>query len=156
MTKLESQAPISPAPSLTTQNDQRQLLRHGAIMLLLGLLSGFTTLFAAVPAAALSAHLIGAVQGAILIGLAGAWPALHASPRILSAIKYTALIGTYTNWIGVQLAAFWSAKRAFVVNADKFSAQATPWQENIVFVLLNLSALVILSCILIVIATRRQ
>jgi hydroxylaminobenzene mutase len=133
---------------------QRVLLRYGAVLVLLGLISGITTFFAAVPSAALSAHNIGVIEGAMLIGLAGAWPALHASPRVLAGIKYTVIIGSYANWIGVQLAAFWSAKGLFVVTGDAFPTEAAGWQEGIVFVLLNLSGLVIATCVLIVVATR--
>lgn len=123
-------------------------------MLLLGLLSGFTTLFAAVPATALSAHNIGTIQAAVLLGLAGAWPALRASNRVRSAIKYTALIGTYSNWIGCQLAAFWGAKRMFSVSGGAITINAADWQEITVGILLNLSILVIVTAVLIVASTR--
>lgn len=137
-----------------TRHTQRVLVRYGAILVLLGLISGITTFFAAVPSAALSAHNIGVIEGTMLIGLAGAWPALRASTRVLAAIKYTAVIGLYANWIGVQLAAFWSAKDLFIVTGGAFPAGAAPWQEGIVFILLNLSGLVIATCGLIVMATR--
>jgi hypothetical protein len=48
----------------------RALVAHAAVMTILGLLSGFTTVFARAPRAALSAHTIGLMQGALLLGLA--------------------------------------------------------------------------------------
>lgn len=136
------------------RSEQRILLRHGAIMLFLGLVSGFTTMFAAVPATALSAHNIGTIQGAVLLGLAGAWPALRASRRVRTTIIYTALIGTYANWIGTQLAAFWSAKRMFSVSGINIPGEALEWQELTVSVLLLLSILVMVTAVLIVASTR--
>lgn len=144
------------AHSDSTTDDQRVLLRYGAALVFLGLISGFTTLFAKSPATALSAHNIGTIEGAMLIGLAGAWPALRGSARTLSIIKYTAIIGTYANWIGVQLAAFWSAKRMFSVTGGNMPDGATGWQEVLVAILLNLSILVMVTTGMIVFATRRK
>jgi hypothetical protein len=115
-------------------------------MTLLGLLSGFTTIFAKAPTAALSAHTIGLVQGALLFGVAGAWHLLRASRRTLGFIKYSLLVGLYANWVGAQLAGFWSAKGMFVVTGAGMPEGASPWMEGVVAVLLNLSALVLVSC----------
>lgn len=146
---------MSEVTEVELRNDQRILLRHGAIMLLLGLVSGFTTLFAAVPAIALSAHNIGTIQGAVLLGLSGAWPALRVSKRIRTTIIVTALIGTYANWIGSQLAAFWGAKRMLVVSGADIPDGAQGWQEVVVAVLLNLSILVMVTAVLVISGTRR-
>lgn len=97
-------------------NEARQILFHGALMTFLGLLSGFTALFAIAPRVALGAHTVGTLQGAMLIAIAGAWHLLNASPKNLKIIKYTLLIGFYANWLGMQLAALWSAGR----NTDHF------------------------------------
>jgi len=45
----------------------RALVAHAALMTLLGLLSGFTPALAKAPRAALSAHTIGVLQGALLL-----------------------------------------------------------------------------------------
>ena len=78
----------------------RSFLLHGALMTLLGLLSGFMTMVARAPTAALSAHTIGVVQGALLFGMAGAWPFLRGSARVRSFIRISLLIGLYSNWLG--------------------------------------------------------
>ena len=125
-------------------------------MTLLGLLSGFTTLFAKAPTAALSAPTIGIVQGAVLFGLAGAWHVLRASHRTLVFIKYSLLVGLYANWVGAQLAGFWSAKAMFVVTGSGMPEGASRWMEGIVAVLLNLSGLVVVSCALILWASHER
>jgi hydroxylaminobenzene mutase len=133
----------------------RALVAHGAVMTLLGLLSGFTPAVALAPRAALSAHLIGVVQGALLFGLAAVWPALGTG-RVVRAARYCALVGLYANWLGAQLAAFWSARTMFVVNGATMPAGAAPWMEAVVAVLLNLSILVIVMCLLILWTLRRR
>lgn len=133
----------------------RSLVAHGAIMTLLGLLSGFTPIFAKAPIAALEAHTIGVVQGALLFGLAAIWPSLG-SGRVVTAARYCALIGLYANWLGAQLSALWSAKGMFVVHGAMMPSGAAPWMEGIVAVLLNLSILVIVMCVLVLWALRRS
>jgi hypothetical protein len=126
----------------------RALIAHGAVMMLLGLLSGFTPLFARAPRAALEAHTIGVLQGAVLFGLAAIWPALGPSRPVVKAARYCALIGFYANWIGAQLAALWSARAMFSVTGTSMPSGAVAWMEVTVAVLLNLSLLVIVTCVL--------
>jgi hypothetical protein len=141
---------------LSVQGAGRTFVWHGALMTLLGLLSGFTTLFAKAPTAALSAHTIGVVQGALLFGIAGAWGQLHGSRRMLGFIRYALLIGLYANWIGAQLAGFWSAKAMMIVTGSGMPEGAAGWMEVVVGVLLNLSALVIAACVGLMWVSRRR
>ena len=113
----------------------RTLVWHGGLQALLGLLSGFGPLF--FPGIQGSPHLIGVVQGAFLFGLAGAWHLLRASPRVLGVIKYTLLVGLYGNWAGAQLKAF-----------DGIGVIADVVQST--------SLLPLVSCILILLASRRS
>jgi hypothetical protein len=133
----------------------RSLVAHGAVMTLLGLLSGFTPIFAKAPIAALEAHTIGVVQGALLFGLAAVWPSLG-SGRVVTAARYCALVGLYANWLGAQLSALWSAKGMFIVHGAMMPGGAAPWMETIVAVLLNLSILVVVMCLLVLWALRRR
>ena len=82
----------------------RNLVWHGSLMMLLGLLSGFGPLL--FPDIVGKPHLIGVVQGGMLFGLAGCWHLFAASPRTLTIAKVTLLIGLYGNWAGAQLKAF--------------------------------------------------
>jgi len=132
----------------------RSLIRHGCVMTLLGLVSGLTTGSVKAPTAALEAHTIGVLQGALLFGLAAIWPSLGGSPSLVRVAKYCALIGLYGNWIGSQLAAFWSARALFSVTGNSMPAGAAPWMEVVVATLLLLSFLIIAMCVLIFIAAR--
>ena len=116
-------------------------------MTLLGILSGFTPMFAIAPTAALSAHRIGIVQGALLLALAAVWPALGSPSRGFNIAKYCAVVGLYANWLGTQLAAFWSAKTMFIVTGASMPPGAQPWVEVIVAILLITSGLVIATCV---------
>lgn len=142
--------------SIPTDGAGTMFIWHGALMTLLGLLSGFTTLFAKAPTAALSAHTIGVVQGALLFGIAGAWGQLRGSRRMLRFIRYALLIGLYANWIGAQLAGFWSAKAMMIVTGSSMPEGAAGWMEVVVGVLLNLSALVIAACVGLMWVSRRR
>jgi hypothetical protein len=135
-------------------NADRSLIRHACVMTLLGLLSGLTTVSAKAPTAALEAHTIGVLQGALLFGLAAIWPALGGSARLVKVAKYCAIIGLYANWVGSQLAAFWSARGLFSVTGKSMPPGATPWMEEIVAALLYLSFLIFAMCVLIFITAR--
>lgn len=140
-----------------TTAQARSLVWHGAMLILLGLISGFTTLFAKVPETALSAHTIGVVQGAVLFGLAGAWHLLIASALTLRVAIYTILIGFYANWLGVQLAAFWSAGRSmFSVSGADMPEGAAGWMNVLVMILINLSMLVMVTCAIILWCARKS
>jgi hypothetical protein len=130
------------------------LIRHACVMTLLGLFSGFTPLFARAPRIALGAHSIGLMQGAMLFGLAAIWPSLGGSARLRRAVRYTALIGFYANWLGSQLAGLWSARAMAMVHRSSMPPGATLWMEGIVAVLLNMSFLIIAMCVLILVAAR--
>jgi hydroxylaminobenzene mutase len=126
----------------------RALVAHAALMTLLGLLSGFTPVLARAPRAGLSAHTIGVLQGALLFGLAAVWPSLGRG-RVMTLARWCALVGLYANWLGAQLAAFWSARAMFSVHGASMPAGATAWMEGVVAVLLNLSMLIVVMCLLI-------
>ncbi len=137
--------------------EARQILFHGAIMSILGLLSGFTTFFAAAPRIALGTHTVGLMQGIMLIAIAGSWHLLNASPRNLKIIKYTLLTGFYLNWLSMQLSAFWSAgKDTYPINGKDMPDGASSFQDMTVTVLGFFSILIIVSAIYIAISARKK
>lgn len=151
---------MTPTISDSNADAQRHLARtlvwHAALLSVLGLVSGFTTLFAKAPSAALSAHSIGLLEGAVLFGLAGAWRLIGVSGRKALIIKWTLLSGFYANWLGAQLASLWSARQMFVVSGTAMPGGAAPWMEWIVAVLLNLSVLAFVAFALILWQARAQ
>ena len=142
--------------AISTITVDRPLIAHGAIMTLLGLISGFTPMIARSPTAALEAHSIGVLQGAMLFGLAAIWPALGPSRSIVKAARWCALVGFYANWLGAQLAGLWSARGMMMVTGGSMPAGAARWMEVVVAVLLNLSIAIVVMCVLILIALREQ
>jgi hydroxylaminobenzene mutase len=143
--------------SINSNNEARQILFHGGLMTLLSLLSGFTVFFAIAPRIALSSHSIGLIQGGMLMAIAGAWHLLNATPKTKVIIKYTLLIGFYTNWLSLQLAALWSAGRdTFPILGKDMQAGSASWQDLTVTVMGSLSALILVSALLIVLAARNK
>jgi (hydroxyamino)benzene mutase len=133
-----------------SNNEARQILFFGGLLIFLSLLSGFTVHFALAPRLALSSHTVGLLQGAILIAIAGAWHLLNASPIYLKIVKYTLLIGFYGNWICYLLSGLWSAGRAnYPIYGKDMPEGAAPWQNFTVTVLGLLSGLILVSAVLI-------
>lgn len=147
--------PASAQSPIWTITADRTLVAHGAIMTLLGLLSGFSPMFAKAKIAGLEAHNIGMLQGTLLFALAAIWPSLGRG-GVVTAARYCALIGLYANWLGAQLSALWSAKGMFIVNGGSMPGGAAPWMEGTVAVLLNVSVLVIVMCVLILWAVVKK
>jgi hydroxylaminobenzene mutase len=54
---------------------------------------------------ALSAHLEGVMNGTFLIALGAIWGHVEPSPRVEKAARWSALYGTYGNWLFTTLGA---------------------------------------------------
>jgi len=81
------------------------LVRHGLLLFLLGLLTGFAIPAFANPRSGLAAHLEGVMNGTFLIALGLAWSEIRLSKPLARAAFYLALYGAYANWIGTTLSA---------------------------------------------------
>jgi hydroxylaminobenzene mutase len=83
------------------------LFRSGAALLLLGVISGLTTMLMTNPRMGLSAHVEALLNGILLIALGAAWTAVEL-PRGLKRVALLLLVaGSWINWAATQLAAFW-------------------------------------------------
>ena len=120
-----------------------RMIFHGAVLVVLGLLSGFATAVVPAPNMALAAHTIGIIEGTLCIAVAFVWPILQAHGYQLTKTRYALLIGFYCNWLGAILAGVWSAKMMAIVSAVEMPDIAAHWQELVVAVLLNASILVV-------------
>jgi hypothetical protein len=147
--------PTTTEPNQRTIGADLSLAAHGAIMLLLGLLSGFTPFFARAKVAGLEAHNIGVMQGTLLFALAAVWPSLGRG-GLVTAARCCGIIGLYANWLGALLSAFWSARGMFIVNGASMPEGAAPWMETTVAILLNVSILVIVMSLLILWAILKR
>ena len=77
--------------------------------------------------------------------------------KTLKILKYTLLVGFYANWVSTQLSALWSAgKSTYPINGKEMPEGATSWQDMTVSVLGFLSVLILVSAILIILASRNK
>ncbi len=100
---------------------QRQVLFHGLIILLLGLLAGIGFSVAATgpqdaPAYGVwrFAHMEGLMNGLLVIAIAAAWPAIYREGSVLSVARWGLVVGCYANIIGPLINALFVTKRLIV------------------------------------------
>ncbi|MDP3459454.1 MAG: hypothetical protein Q8S09_09285 [Hyphomonas sp.] len=114
----------------TEETGERRLILLGAVLFLLGLLSGLVTGLMANPRMGLSAHMQGLTNGVFLIALGAVWHRVHLPPRLKSVTFWLFAFGTSVNWLMTQLAAFWgTGKMTPIMGAGH---EGTPLQETVV------------------------
>lgn len=91
------------------ERNGRRLVFHGALLFLLGLVTGLLPGIAANPRMAVSSHLEGVLNGTFLLALGGIWSRLELPPRAENAARWLILYGAYTNWATILLSAFTGA-----------------------------------------------
>lgn len=117
----------------------RRLVFHGALLFLIGLLTGLVTGFAENPRMALSAHLEGVMNGTFLLVLGAAWGHIRLPPRAQTAAVWLLLYGTYVNW-GTTLLSGLTGAGAKMLPLGGAGHHGPAWAEAIVPVgLLSLS-----------------
>jgi len=116
---------------MTAMDDsRRRLIWHGMFLFLLGLLTGFAEQKFVNPRMGLAAHLEGVMNGTFLIALGAVWAEVKLTPRLKLAAYWSALYGTYANWVATVLgAAFGVAALSPITSAGH---HALPWQESLV------------------------
>lgn len=108
------------------------LVRLGAVLFLLGLLTGLVTNLMANPRMGLSAHLEGVMNGAFLIALGAAWPHVSLSRALEKTAAIFVSFGAAANWLAVILAAIWNTGAMTPIASP--APDAEPWQELFVSV----------------------
>lgn len=112
------------------QGTHRRLMWHGMFLFLIGLLTGFAETHFANMRMALAAHLEGVMNGTFLLALGAAWNEVRLSPPTKAIAYWTALYGTYANWLVTTLAAAFGTAALSAITAAGRSGQ--PWQESLV------------------------
>jgi (hydroxyamino)benzene mutase len=136
------------------ENTKRRLLWHGMFLFLLGLLTGLVEQKFNNPRMGLAAHLEGVMNGTFLVALGAAWTEVRLSPRLKAAAYWSALYGTYANWVVTTLAAIFGTATMSPITGAGHSAQ--PWQEGLVtFGFMSVGIVIIASSILILWGLRR-
>lgn len=119
-----------------------RLLQLGALLFLLGLLTGFGMPAYANPRMGLASHLEGVMNGLLLLVLGLLWPRLSLSPAARVILFWLAIYGAFINWATVLFAAVVGAGTMMPLAAGEHAG--TPAQEMLVNVgLWSLSAAIV-------------
>ena len=110
--------------------NNRRVMWHGMFLFLLGMLTAFVEPHVTNVRMGLAAHLVGLTNGIFLIALGAIWNEVTLSPGAKAIAFWTALWGTYVNWLFTVLAAMYGTGAVSPVLAPGRSAQA--WQEDFV------------------------
>lgn len=133
----------------------RQLLWHGMLLFLLGLLTGLVGQKFTNPRMGLAAHLEGVMNGTFLLAVGAAWREVRLSSRLNAIAYWLALSGTYGNWAFTTLAAIFGTAAMTPIAAGEHVGQR--WQEAVVtagFISTGLAILV--AAIILLVGFRRQ
>jgi hydroxylaminobenzene mutase len=100
------------------------------LLFLLGLLTGFVEQRFANVRMGLAAHLEGVMNGTFLVALGAIWSEVRLPPSAKSIAYWTALYGTYVNWLVTTLAAVFGTAALSPISAAGHNGR--PWQESLV------------------------
>lgn len=113
----------------------RKLALLGAVLVMLGLLTGFVSGSFANPRMGLAAHLEGLMNGTLLLAIAAIWKYVTLPQGQARWTWWLLAFGTTANWLAITLAGIWGAGgQTMPLTAAGHSA--APWQESLVSVLL--------------------
>ena len=126
----------------------RQLMWYGMFLFLLGLLTGLLEQRFTNMRMGLAAHLEGVMNGIFLVALGAIWIEVRLPPPAKAAAYWTALYGTYVNWLTTTLGGVFGTAAGNPISSAGHHGQ--PWQENLVAAgNLSLSVSIIVSSVLI-------
>jgi (hydroxyamino)benzene mutase len=120
----------------------RRLVQAGAMLLLLSVLLGFIVPGFALPRVAVSAHLVGLLQGLLLLTTGQLWGRLRLTRLLSSAASGLSIGGAYGAWSANVLAAAWGAGGELLRQAAS-GARGTEFQELALTILLRGSGVAI-------------
>ena len=108
----------------------RRLMWHGMFLLLLGMVTGLAEPYFTNVRMGLAAHLEGVMNGIFLVALGAIWTEVKLPSPAKAVAYWTALYGTYANWLTTTLAAVFGTAAKSPISAAGYTGQ--PWQENLV------------------------
>ena len=112
------------------ETTNRRLMWHGMFLFLLGLVTGFVEQRFSNVRMGLAAHLEGLMNGIFLLALGAIWAEVRLPPAAKATAYWTALYGTYVNWLVTALAAIFGTAALSPITAAGHSGR--PWQESLV------------------------
>src|SRR3954468_14064438 len=107
----------------------RGLMWHGMFLFLIGLVTGLNERRFTNMRMALSAHLEGVMNGTFLIAVGAIWGHVDLPPRVEKAARWSALYGTYGNWLFTTLGAAMGTAAANPILSRGHHAK--PWAERV-------------------------
>ena len=107
----------------------RQLMFYGIFLFLLGLITGLAEQRFTNMRMGVSAHLEGVMNGTFLIALGAIWTEVRLPPPAKATAYWTALYGTYINWLTTTFAAVFGTAASNPISSAGHHGQ--PWQENL-------------------------
>lgn len=112
------------------KTQKRQLMWHGVLLFLLGLITGLLEQRFTNVRMGLAAHLEGVMNGILLLALGSAWDEVRLPNPVKVTAYWAALYGTYVNWFVTSMAAaFGTAANSPITSAGH---RGQPWQESFV------------------------
>ncbi len=128
----------------------RRLLQIGSLLFLCALLTGLAVQKFAVPRLGLSAHLLGLMQGLLLMVAGLFWPKLKLT-RTLSKVAWGLIIyGCLAAWLANVLAAVWGAGNSLLPIAAG-PARGSSLQEMVITLGLRTAAVALIISVLLII-----
>ncbi len=137
------------------ETTNRRLMWHGMLLFLLGLVTGFVEQRFTNVRMGLAAHLEGVMNGIFLLALGAVWNEVRLSAPAKATAYWTALYGTYVNWLVTTLAAIFGTAALSPITAVGHSGR--PWQESIVTVgFVSVGAVIVVSSLLVLWGLRAR
>jgi hydroxylaminobenzene mutase len=103
---------------------------HGMFLLLIGMLTGLVEPSFTNVRMGLAAHLEGLTNGILLLAVGAAWTEVRLALRTKTIAYWTALYGTYVNWLFTTVAAVLGTASLSPVLGAGYGAPS--WQERLV------------------------
>jgi len=112
------------------EKTSRRIIAAGAILFLMGLVTGFTVPIFENSRMGLASHLEGVMNGTFLIAVGAVWTYLALSPVLQSVAFWLLIYGTYANWLFITLAAVFGTSEMTPIAG--MGHQGLPWQETLI------------------------
>ena len=112
------------------KTQKRRLMWHGMLLFLLGLITRLLEQRFTSVRMGLAAHLEGVLNGILLLALGAAWNEVRLPHPVKVTAYWTALYGTYVNWLVTSIAAAFGTAALSPITSAGHSGQ--PWQERFV------------------------
>jgi len=124
---------------------QKNMIIAGAILFLLGLLTGFVIPNFLNPRMGLASHLEAVMNGTVLIAIGAAWSHVRLTVTLDKITFWLIAYGTYANWLFTALAGLFGTSETTPIAGHGFKGLV--WQEQLVTMgLISVGITLVLGC----------